>query len=399
MDASLPKERLGDLLGVSIRTIDARIAKKTYQLNTEGEVLLASAIEHPLISEILSTQGQVNRPASRLLTVGESFAGAGGMALGFEKAGYDTTFVLEYDKHAAATLKHNRPKWDVIEADICNVDFTQYHGRLDVMAGGFPCQPFSTTGSMLGLNDTRGTLFYEFARSILESEPKAFVAENVSGLLSHDKGRTLQTICAAFNDIGYTLIDPRILKGMLYQVPQKRDRLFLIGFRSDLMSKINFSWPYPCASNLYTLKDALKAGTLFDVNVPASEGVRYSDNKAKVLDKVPAGGNWKDLPVEIQKTYLGGAYNTSGGKTSFAKRLSWDTPCNTLLCSPSQKQTDRCHPDETRPLTTREYARIQTFPDNWEFLGNVASIYKQIGNAVPVNLAYAVACAVASALN
>jgi DNA (cytosine-5)-methyltransferase 1 len=393
MERTLPKERLGDLLNLSTRVIDSRITKNIYQTSMTGEVLLSSVHGEPIIDEILHADNNPldPPPLDHGFTVGESFAGAGGMSLGFEMAGFKTKFLVEYDKHAVATLRKNRPHWNVIHQDISTVDFKPYHGQLDVMAGGFPCQPFSTTGKELGFDDTRGTLFHEFARSILETQPKAFVAENVAGLISHDKGRTLKTICQAFSDIGYTLIQPRILKAMLYQVPQKRERLFLVGYRNDIADSINFSWPQPSAFPIYTTRDALCKGNLYSSNVPESEGARYPKEKQKIMHLVPEGGNWRNLPLKIQKSYMGGAFDSPGGKTSFAKRLSWDSPSNTLTCSPSQKQTDRCHPQEDRPLTTREYARIQTFPDNWQFCGGTSNIYKQIGNAVPVNLSFNIA--------
>ena len=110
--------------------------------------------------------------------------------------------------------------------------------------------------------------------------------------------------------------------------------------------------------------------------------------RKKVLDLVPAGGYWKDLPLSVQKDYMKGSFSLPGGKTGMARRLSWSEPSLTLTCAPAQKQTERCHPQETRPLTVREYARIQSFPDDWQFEGSLASKYKQIGNAVPCNLAY-----------
>ena len=115
--------------------------------------------------------------------------------------------------------------------------------------------------------------------------------------------------------------------------------------------------------------------------------VPESEKKKKVLKLVPPGGCWIDLPEEIQKEYMGKSYYSGGGKRGMARRISWDEPCLTLTCSPSQKQTERCHPDETRPFTVREYARIQSFPDEWEFSGGIGEKYKQIGNAVPVELA------------
>ena len=148
-----------------------------------------------------------------------------------------------------------------------------------------------------------------------------------------------------------------------------------------------------------TMKDALKKGDLYDSDVPLSDGQKYPERKAEILAKVPEGGYWKDLPDDLQREYMMKSYFLGGGKTGMARRLAWDEPSLTLTCAPAQKQTERCHPSETRPLTVREYARIQTFPDDWEFCGSTSSQYKQIGNAVPVNLAYAVARSLIRLLN
>ena len=148
-----------------------------------------------------------------------------------------------------------------------------------------------------------------------------------------------------------------------------------------------------------TLRDAFFKGDLFKTDVPKSDGQTYPEKKRRVLDMVPEGGDWRDLPVEEQKAYMGGSFYLGGGKTGMARRLSMDEPSLTLTCAPAQKQTERCHPTETRPLTVREYARIQTFPDNWMFMGNLTDQYKQIGNAVPVNLAYAIGRSIIRLLN
>lgn len=319
----------------------------------------------------------------------ELFAGAGGLALGLEKAGFDAVLLNELDKSACATLRHNRPAWNVIEGSIAAIDFTPYQKKIDFISGGFPCQAFSYAGHQRGFDDVRGTLFFEFARAIQEIQPKVFLAENVRGLLSHDNGRTLATIESVIADLGYTLVGSSVLKAMFYRVPQKRERLFLVGVRNDLADKADFSFPKPY-QRFMSLKDGLKAGELYDCDVPKSQGQTYPAKKKAVLDLVPAGGYWRNLPDEIQREYMKKSYFLGGGKTGMARRLSWDEPSLTLTCAPAQNQTERCHPDETRPLTVREYARIQTFPDDWAFMGTMSAQYKQIGNAVPVNLAYAV---------
>jgi len=328
----------------------------------------------------------------------ELFAGTGGLAIGMEKAGFDSVLLNEIDKHACNTLRKNRPDWNVVEGDISGIDFTEYHNEVDILSGGFPCQAFSYAGNKLGFEDARGTLFFEFARAVKESNPKVILAENVRGLLKHDDGKTLEAIKSVIDELGYELVEPRVLKAMFYQVPQKRERLLLVGIRKDLASKVAFKWPSPY-KRIMNLKDALKKGDLYDSDVPISEGQKYPEKKKNILSLIPQGGYWRDLPDDLQREYMMKSYYLGGGKTGMARRLSWEEPSLTLTCSPAQKQTERCHPDETRPLTVREYARIQTFPDSWEFSGPITSQYKQIGNAVPVNLAYAIGRSLIRLLN
>lgn len=318
-------------------------------------------------------------------TVLELFAGAGGLAIGLETAGLKCLALNEVDHWACETLRQNRPEWRVIEGDIRNISFPELKDKVDVVTGGFPCQTFSYAGKRLGLEDARGTLFYEFARIVRETNPLMCIGENVRGLLNHDRGKTLNGMKSILEEIGYKVLPPKVLKAMFYNVPQKRERLIIVGIRKDI--DIEFLYPNETNSKPLTLKDALKKGKLYNTNVPESIGPKYPKRKKEILDMVPPGGCWRDLPVEIQKEYMQKSFFLTGGRTGMARRISWDEPSLTLTCSPCQKQTERCHPDETRPLTVREYARIQTFPDNWEFAGSMGQQYKQIGNAVPVNLA------------
>jgi len=326
----------------------------------------------------------------------ELFAGAGGLAVGMEKAGLKCIALNEIDKHACETLRKNRPNWNVLEGDIKNFDFSKYYNQVDVVTGGFPCQAFSYAGKRLGLEDARGTLFYEFARVVKEVNPSICIGENVKGLLNHDNGKTLQGMISILDEIGYKVVPIEVLKAINYKVPQKRERLILVGIRKDI--NLNYEYPKPY-KKIYNLKDALKKGDLFDSNVPKSIGVKYPESKKNVLDLVPPKGYWRDLPLDIQKDFMGASFYLGGGKTGMARRIGWDEPCLTLTCSPAQKQTERCHPDETRPFTVREYARIQTFPDSWEFAGPIAQQYKQIGNAVPVNLGCEVGYSIIEFLN
>ncbi|MGV8827483.1 MAG: DNA (cytosine-5-)-methyltransferase [Breznakibacter sp.] len=340
---------------------------------------LLSEFVFPETEEVVSNHEVPNHDYSVI----ELFAGAGGLAVGLEKAGLKCVALNEIDKYACATLRKNRPHWNVLEGDVRGLDFSHYHNQVDVVTGGFPCQAFSYAGKKLGLADARGTLFYEFARVVQEVNPLICIGENVRGLLSHENGRTLQGMISILDEIGYHVVPVQVLKAIHYKVPQKRERLILVGIRKD----ISVQYEYPKAyTKVYHLKDALKKGELFDCDVPVSLGAKYPASKQKVLDMVPPKGYWRDLPIDIQKEFMGGSFYLGGGKTGMARRIGWDEPCLTLTCSPAQKQTERCHPDETRPFTVREYARIQTFPDSWIFEGPLAQQYKQIGNAVPVNL-------------
>jgi DNA (cytosine-5)-methyltransferase 1 len=316
----------------------------------------------------------------------ELFAGCGGLALGFENAGLDCELLVEIDKTAVETLKKNRPRWKIIGDDIANVNFKKI--KADIVAGGFPCQAFSYAGNRRGFEDTRGTLFFEFARAVKEINPKIVVGENVRGLERHDKGRTLSTMINVLEDFGY-LVSHKILKAQYFDVAQKRERLVIIGVKKNLNKDIAF----PKEKN-YTvsLREALR-------EVPKSFGQNYTKQKKTIMQKIPQGGYWRDLPQPIRKEYMGGSYYLGGGKTGMARRLSWDEPSLTLTCNPAQKQTERCHPSETRPLTVREYARIQSFPDSWEFSGSMSAQYKQIGNAVPVNLGYYIGKTIISILD
>lgn len=335
-----------------------------------------------------------NIVANTPYTVVELFAGAGGLALGLENAGFKEVGLVEIDKYACQTLKRNRPHWNVIEDDIITVannGIRNYIGdvEIDLLSGGYPCQSFSYAGHKMGLNDVRGTMFYYYAKILDELKPKMFLAENVKGLVSHDGGKTLQSMIEVFSSIGYK-VTWKVLNAWDYNVAQKRERIMIIGIREDVFCG-EFKFPQKLTYKP-VLKDALK-------DVPDSQGVSYSENKKAVLDLVPPGGCWIDLPEQVAKEYMGKSYFSGGGKRGIARRISWDEPSLTLTCSPAQKQTERCHPDETRPFKVREYARIQSFPDSWEFEGSTNKIYKQIGNAVPVELAKHIGLAIAHYLN
>ena len=383
-------------LGVSADTIrrwsKLGLIKSTRDKNQKRMFNLAELhrLRRKLNGEGDSTDYQILRADETFddATCIDLFAGAGGTALGFSNAGINHVLLNEFDKNAAQALKDNSDahglNWVIDDRDVHDVEFSPY--QAEIMQAGFPCQAFSYAGKSKGFEDTRGTLFFEFARAIHVVQPKIAIGENVRGLERHDGGRTLKTMLAALDDLGYR-VNYKILRAQYLDVPQKRERLIIFAVRKDLDCPILF----PKERDYFiSLKQALEG-------CPDSEGQEYPEKKRKVMERVPEGGCWRDLPDDVAREYMGGSYHLSGGRTGMARRLSWDQPSLTLTCAPAQKQTERCHPSETRPLKVREYARIQTFPDDWSFSGSLANQYKQIGNAVPVNLGYHVGrCVLAS---
>jgi DNA (cytosine-5)-methyltransferase 1 len=270
----------------------------------------------------------------------ELFAGAGGLAIGMEMAGLESVLLNEIDKRACATLRANRAGWNLVEGDVAKVGFREFDGSADVLTGGFPCQAFSYAGQRMGFKDARGTLFFEYARAVTECNPRVILAENVRGLLTHDKGRTFEAIKSVFDEIGYQLVEPRVLKAIFYKVPQKRERLFFVAVRKDLARFAKFKWPSPYY-RILDLRDAFCKGDLYPTAVPPSPGNEYSKRKKEIMSHVPAGGYWRDLPYDLQREYMMKSYFQGGGKTGMARRLAWDEPSLTLTCSPAQKQTVR----------------------------------------------------------
>lgn len=385
IDKNLKRTELKERAGISFNVLAKMGKNETVSMESVEKICIALNCN---VGDILEVVNDENADTKKPTSI-ELFAGAGGLALGIEKAGFDTISLIEVDKNAADTLKCNRPDWNVICDDIANIsclDLEKYFGikkgELDLLSGGAPCQSFSYAGKRLGLEDARGTLFYHYAVFLEKLQPKMFLFENVKGLLTHDRGRTYQTILDIFEKAGYTITKSQIkvLNAWDYGVAQKRERLITIGIRNDLSDKIKFDFPAP-----HKYKPVLRDILL---DCPKSAGTQYSEYKRKIFELVPPGGYWRDIPENIAKEYMKSCWYMEGGRTGILRRMSLDEPSLAVLTSPSQKQTDRCHPLEARPFTVRENARCQSFPDDWQFCGSVGQQYKQVGNAVPVNLAY-----------
>jgi DNA (cytosine-5)-methyltransferase 1 len=326
------------------------------------------------------------------------FSGAMGLDLGLEKAGLDVVIGQDFDADCIKTAQANGRR--VLGGDIRKVVAGEIlsEARLTsrepfLVCGGPPCQPFSTAGKRLGINDPRGSLFMDFVRMIDEIQPRFFLMENVKGLVSskinpHEsdspKGSVLEIILKEFSNLGYrTMYD--VVDAVNYGVPQFRERFIIIGSRD----KESIFIPVPTHFQTHQ-NHRYRWTTLWDAigDLQEDEGLceAFSPERLNFLRMVPAGGNWRDLPDDVKKEAMGGAYESGGGKVGFYRRLSYGQPSPTLVTSPIQKASMLCHPVKDRPLSVREYARIQQFPDSWVFAGGAASQYRQIGNAVPLGL-------------
>lgn len=331
------------------------------------------------------------------------FSGAMGLDLGLEKAGIDIRICQDFDKSCYETMVVNgKPAMtgDIreITSDAILDAAGLSRGEPFLLCGGPPCQPFSTAGKRLGINDPRGSLFADFVRIVDETRPRFFLFENVKGLVSiavdeHGApGGVLEIILSEFDRIGYKTVHA-VLDAVHYGVPQFRERLIIIGSRD----KEDIFLPKPTHFQKHQLADMrwrTLRDTIQDLEDNPGPYTQFSEDRLRYLRMVPEGGNWRNLPVEFQPIAMGGAWKSGGGKAGFYRRLSYDQPSPTVVTSPVQKATMMCHPTKDRPLSVKEYARIQQFPETWRILGTMTNQYKQIGNAVPIGLAEAVGKAI-----
>ena len=327
--------------------------------------------------ESVSTNNTSTDTTERKYTFIEVCSGGGGLSAGLIKSGFTPVLLNDINGDCCKTLKRNHANANVVCGSMDKIDYSQYVNKIDLLTGGVPCQSFSQAGLRKGLDDPRGDLMMKFIEILNIIKPKTFMIENVKGLITHDEGNTIKKIIEELNKNDLYNVSYKCLDASKYSVPQKRERVFIVG----VLKSLNSTFKFPIESDTKKiLKDVL-------YNVPASNGAKYSEEKKELFKIIPQGGCWVNLSETLQKQYLGNSYNSGGGKRGILYRLSMEKPSLTLLCTPSQKQTERCHPLEERPLTIREYARIQTFDDSYEFIGSLNSQYKQIGNAVPVELA------------
>lgn len=351
------------------------------------------------------------------------FAGAGGLDMGFIKAGFDIKLSVEIEEKYCSTLMKNHPSLNVRQGDIQDYDKARIYKEanlkeeeeIDIIIGGSPCQSFSTAGKRKAFDDPRGKAMIQFAKIIKEIQPRAFLIENVRGLLSaslkHRKtkergdgypklskdeqpGSALKFLLSKFSDYN---IEMELLNSAMYGVPQKRQRVFIVGIRKDLNKFFEFPEPTHNKDGTDGKKKWISvAEALSELDeIEEHDYVNYSDERLKYMEMIPkGGGNWRDLPEEVMEAAMGGAYNSSGGRVGFFRRLKKDEPAPTLLTSPIQKSTNLGHPFENRPLSIQEYKKIQGFPLDYELTGTLNDQYTQIGNAVPVKLGYVLGSAI-----
>lgn len=339
------------------------------------------------------------------------FSGAMGLDLGLEMAGFRTSVCVDNDPDVVSTINLNRPALPVL-GDITQVsgDDLRRAGKfgkseIAMVAGGPPCQAFSVFGKRGGIEDARGRLIFQFARLISELRPRTFIMENVRGLLSmpvippgtkqegvapdnpdyRKHGSLLRLLLADFAGMGYR-VDCYVVNAVNYGAPQIRERLIFIGNRYGLLS----DFPQPQYSNrseddlppFKTLGDAIGEG----FQDPCPEVMDFSPRKLRYLALVPPGGNWRSLPLEVQKESMGKSWYLKGGRSAYWRKLSFAFPSPTVVTMPNHAGTSMCHPTELRAISVGEAAAIQEFPPTWQFSGNTTAKFRQVGNAVPTRL-------------
>ena len=359
------------------------------------------------------------------------FSGAMGLDLGLEDAGLKPTLAVEIDPSCCETIRTHRPDLTLLAEK--HGDVTKLHaadlrkardfdGEVFLMVGGPPCQSFSSGGRRAALSDPRGNLIYEYLRLIGEVRPKFFVLENVANIVTAavrhreiknrpgkhwslkryntgelaSKGFTLDAdelsgtaIRQLLADLEDTELGYNVVFGVLdaadYGAPQHRLRFVMLGSKEGLPPSLPAPTNGPDLKPFETVRNAIE--DLQECPGPHSE---YTTGVKRFYDLVPAGGTWRSLPTDIQKEALGQAWHAGGGKTGFYRRLGWDVPSPTITGRANRKASGMCHPSATRPLSVRECARLQGFPDGWTFTGAMNKQYMQIGNAVPVALGRAI---------
>ena len=296
------------------------------------------------------------------------FSGCGGMDLGFINAGYKIIWANDIDPDACATYKLNIGN-HIVEEDIADVDFNNIP-ECDAILGGFPCQDFSMIWKRRGIETDRGNLYQYFVKAVSLRQPKFFVAENVKGLLTANKGKAIKQIITDFQDCGYHIY-PDVYNFADYSAPQLRERVLIVGIRQDINFKYIKPKPTHTIDNYVTTEEALK-----DVEkaVYNNEKLNIREKTRKMLELIPEGCNFQAIPKHSP-------YYVKGMISHVYRRLDRKKPATTIIAA-GGGGTWGYHYTEPRPLTNRERARLFGYPDDFQFIGKIASVRKQIGNSV-----------------
>lgn len=412
MSGLLTKAEAAERLGVSPTTVTRLINSNKIETVSVGkrEVIKTEAVDKylssanliPAPSDRRRDQGEIPRPMALSF-----FSGAGGLDLGMERAGIEHVFFCENNREARMTLTRNWPH-AALAGDIMTLDAPTVrslaridNADIDVMAGGPPCQAFSTAGARRAFDDPRGNVFLKFLDLFSELRPKYLVVENVRGLLSTPfpvrpggdpvKGGALSLILEKIRGAGYE-VSFNLYNAANFGAAQVRERVIIVATRNGE----RFPWLRPTHSDeekwqslglspWRTFKDATKC-----LKNTEHHFVQFPPKRLAFFELLSEGQNWTNLPKELQRSAMGKAFDLSGGRTGFYRRIRFDRPSPTLVTSPIMPATDLCHPHELRPLSVEEYKAVQGFPDDWWVAGDIKEIYRQLGNAVPVQLGEAI---------
>ena len=351
------------------------------------------------------------------------FSGAMGLDIGIEKAGFDVRLACEIDKYCRQTIALNKPNMallsdinDYSKQDILDASGLTEADEIDLIIGGPPCQAFSTAGKRKAFNDDRGNVFLKYIDLAVELNPNYIIVENVRGLLScpmdhrpHDergpdfpnltademKGGALNFILSKLKKSGYSY-SFNLYNSANFGTPQIRERVIIVCARDGKTPP--YLTPTHTEKKEYglpkwkTFKQAVKGLT-------EHQHLNFPEKRLKYYRMLKPGENWKNLPEKLKKEALGKSFYAGGGKTGFLRRLAWNKPSPTVVTHPAMPATDLAHPEEDRPLSIQEYKRIQEFPDSWILAGPLIQQYKQVGNAVPSGLGFAVGRLIVSLLN
>lgn len=369
---------------------------ETLQCNLDGVVEIKgftpeSNIGNKANLQIKDEQEMQKKNKPRLVSL---FSGCGGMDKGFENAGFHRVWANDFDKDAQAVFRLNFGEID--GRDINQVPVEDIP-ECDILTAGFPCQPFSNAGNRKGVYDARGELYIECLRIIESKKPRAVLFENVKGLLSskHQDGKKLiDVIKEDLENLGYQ-VNYKVVNASDYGVPQNRERMILVGLRNDIGKTFEFP---PIQEN----KSKLTLRHILDVpeNLPNQTYWPYSPQAQNMIEQIPEGGSWKNIPYENLSPRFQRIRDDMKRYHSpnFYRRFSRDEINGTITASAQPENCGITHPTQNRRYTIREIARIQTFPDDFMFiddtLKNIVAMYKVIGNAVPCHLAEVIAIAI-----